>query len=141
MGTFKAWYNENKNSLELLEEYQDYITEMKQMGSNPLTYIAWAKDYFAYCNHKEVPMSHITFCRNAYVPNVPSDILDAIEREGLAEMTGEGLVCIDWDDLPQEDPEESGEDSTLNVYLWDIRKKILEEDGGDRLLGHVILMN
>ena len=46
MDYFTNWFNENKESSMLIEEYRDYITETEQMGYKPLKYRAWAKDRF-----------------------------------------------------------------------------------------------
>jgi len=82
----------------------------------------------------------ITFGRTAYVENTPSDMLDAMEREGMTVMTGDGLVCVVWDDLPQADPGDLTRTSMLEAYLWKARLDILEVDGGDRLVDHVVFM-
>lgn len=80
--------------------------------------------------------NNISFGRTAYIANTPDDMLDAIERELSPSMTGDGLVLIDWDDLPQEDPGDGA--SNVEAFLWDTRKNILEVDGGDRLVGDVV---
>jgi len=79
---------------------------------------------------------HISFGRTAYVAGTPSDILDGIEKECNVSMTGDGLVCTDWDQMPQEDPGEGA--SKVEAFLWAARLDILKEDGGDRLVGDVI---
>ena len=81
-------------------------------------------------------MSIISFGRTAYVAGTPRDILDGIERECSVSMTGDGLVCIDWDDLPQENPGEGA--SKVEAFLWASRLEIFKADGGDRLVGDVV---
>ena len=84
-------------------------------------------------------MSQISFGRTAYVANTPADMLDAIEKEMSPSMTGDGLVCIDWDDMPQEDPGVGA--STVETFLWTAHLEILKADGGDRLVGDVVFVS
>jgi len=83
-------------------------------------------------------MSRISFGKTAYVSGTSSDILDAIERECSPAMTGDGLVCIDWDELPAEDPGDLTQASMLEVYLWQVHQEIVEHGGGDGIIGDVI---
>jgi len=82
----------------------------------------------------------ISFGRTAYVASTPADMLDAMQSRGRSpSMTGDGLVCIDWDDMPQEDPGAGA--STVETFLWTARLEILKADGGDRLVGDVVFVS
>ena len=83
---------------------------------------------------------HISFGRTAYVAGTPSDILDGIVKRMLnVSMTGDGWVCTDWDQMPQEDPGEGA--SKVEAFLWkaaqDIQRMSAPEDHiGDVIFAH-----
>ncbi|TRZ51294.1 MAG: hypothetical protein D4S01_05115 [Dehalococcoidia bacterium] len=70
----------------------------------------------------------ISFGRTVYVARCGATMLDAIENEaGInPSMTGDGLVCIDWEDLPEEDPGDVTQASIVEAYLWKVSQAILE---------------
>jgi len=83
----------------------------------------------------------VSFGHTAYIDGTPRAILDEIERECNPSMTGDNLVCIDWDELPEENPEDATQSSVVDDFLWAARQEILEHsDSGDRI-GDVVFVH
>ena len=83
-------------------------------------------------------MSRISFGKTAYVSSTPRAMLDSIEKECSPVMTGDGLVCIDWDELPCENPGDATQASTVEAFLWAAREEILDAGVEDGQIGDVV---
>ena len=81
---------------------------------------------------------HVSFGKTAYVAGTPASILDEIEKDLSVSMTGDGLVCVDWDEIPEEDPGE--EATTVEAFLWDARQTILAELEEGTRIGDVVFV-